>query len=107
MSQDANPCQEAELESKEMPLLTRGRLSVQPVPPLAYDAICLLGEKGGHEHLLAAASSAKGTDKSGKGPAKPVPKGGKRKASEEGGGKMSMAKNEQDTEKRRSKRRAK
>ncbi|KAE8226965.1 hypothetical protein CF319_g526 [Tilletia indica] len=32
---------------KGMPLLNRGRLSVQPVPALAYDAIVLLGTKGG------------------------------------------------------------
>ncbi|KAK0562193.1 hypothetical protein OC844_002823 [Tilletia horrida] len=30
-----------------MALLNRGRLSVQPVPPLAYDGIVLLGTKGG------------------------------------------------------------
>ncbi|CAD6890194.1 unnamed protein product [Tilletia laevis] len=30
-----------------MPLLNRGRLSVQPVPSLAYEAVVLLGTKGG------------------------------------------------------------
>ncbi|KAG8706439.1 hypothetical protein FRC09_002413 [Ceratobasidium sp. 395] len=32
---------------KEMPLLNRGRLSVQPVNPGAWDAINKMGEKGG------------------------------------------------------------
>mgnify|MGYP001943530676 CR=1 FL=1 len=33
----------------EMPLLRRSRLSVQPVSPEAYDAVCLLGTKGGFD----------------------------------------------------------
>jgi len=33
----------------EMPLLTQGRLSVQPVSDTAFEAIVLLGERGGFE----------------------------------------------------------
>jgi hypothetical protein len=37
---------------KGMTLLNRGRLSVQPVSDLAFDAIKLLGDKGGWDELL-------------------------------------------------------
>jgi hypothetical protein len=37
---------------KTMPLLNKGRLSVQPVEQLAWDAILLLGDNGGWEDLL-------------------------------------------------------
>ncbi|WVQ86120.1 hypothetical protein IAT38_008288 [Cryptococcus sp. DSM 104549] len=40
---------------KTMQLVNRGRLSVQPVEPDAYDAIVSLGTKGGWEQLLAPA----------------------------------------------------
>lgn len=36
---------------KEMPLVNRGRLSVQPVSEEAYDAIVAMGEKGGMDEL--------------------------------------------------------
>ncbi|OCF35897.1 hypothetical protein I316_02391 [Kwoniella heveanensis BCC8398] len=39
-----------------MQLVNRGRLSVQPVEEAAYEAICLLGTKGGFEPLLALSS---------------------------------------------------
>jgi hypothetical protein len=37
---------------KSMALLNRGRLSVQPVSDKAFDAIKLLGDKGGWDELL-------------------------------------------------------
>lgn len=44
------PTQLASLKS--MALLNRGRLSVQPVTKDAYDAILLLGTKGGWDELM-------------------------------------------------------
>lgn len=38
---------------KEMPLVNRGRLSVQPVSEEAYDTIVAMGEKGGMDELPA------------------------------------------------------
>lgn len=38
---------------KEMPLVNRGRLSVQPVSDEAYDAIVAMGENGGMDELPA------------------------------------------------------
>lgn len=37
---------------KAMPLVTRGRLSVQDVSKLAYEATILMGERGGFEGLV-------------------------------------------------------
>lgn len=41
---------------KEMPLLSQGRLSVQPVSPVAFEAIQKLGERGGWDTLSLAAA---------------------------------------------------
>jgi len=54
---------------KEMDLLNRGRLSVQPVEDVAWEAIELLGVKGGWEDILDAKGSKKraATSKKGSG----------------------------------------
>lgn len=65
---------------KAMALLNRGRLSVQPVSPLAFDAIRLLGERGRFDSLLPAkASRAKKADST----AKPRAKRARKKQEEE------------------------
>ncbi|WFD33178.1 serine/threonine protein kinase [Malassezia sp. CBS 17886] len=47
---DVRYLSDAQLHSlREMALLHRSRLSVQPVEPLAYEAVCLLGEHGGFD----------------------------------------------------------
>lgn len=51
------------LPNKDMPLLSRGRLSVQPVSTKAYEAICLLGEKGEFEELSASTQPKKSATK--------------------------------------------
>jgi len=63
-----------------MPLLTRGRLSVQPVPEAAYEGVAELGRRGGWEELMGSAGAAKKAKK-----AKKVEQSGgkKRKAKEE------------------------
>ncbi|KAG8935007.1 hypothetical protein FRC01_010512 [Tulasnella sp. 417] len=54
---------------KEMPLLTQGRLSVQPVSELAFQAVLKLGEKGGWEEADVQKKTVPKADK---------PKGGKK-----------------------------
>ncbi|KAM0745621.1 DUF55-domain-containing protein, partial [Meredithblackwellia eburnea MCA 4105] len=44
---------------KKMALLNRGRLSVQPVEEIVYDAVVKLGTEGGWEELLATKGKAK------------------------------------------------
>jgi hypothetical protein len=44
---------------KGMALLSRGRLSVQPVSAEAYEAITLLGERGGFDDLVPAKAKAR------------------------------------------------
>lgn len=48
---------------KEMPLLTQGRLSVQPVSELAFQAVVELGEKGGWEEVGMQKKAAPKTEK--------------------------------------------
>jgi hypothetical protein len=60
-----------------MALVGRGRLSVQPVEPAAWDAVCALAEKGGFEDLLpggGAGAKAKGGAKNGAKGKKKLPK---------------------------------
>lgn len=47
------------LESLAMPLLTRGRLSVQPVDPIAYEGICAMGDQGDFGNLGSSAQTKK------------------------------------------------
>lgn len=60
---------------KEMPLLTQGRLSVQPVSELAFQGIRKLGENGGWENGNVPKTSAPKTEKK-----KVGKRGSKRKA---------------------------
>ncbi|KAG8981935.1 hypothetical protein FRC05_000077 [Tulasnella sp. 425] len=62
---------------KEMPLLTQGRLSVQPVSELAFQALVELGEKGGWEEVGMQKKAAPKTEK-----AKGGKKATKRKAAD-------------------------
>jgi len=73
---------------KGMALVNRGRLSVQPVEDKAFEAIVLLGDKGGWEGMqgLKKALKPKGTKEVSKEDAKPKP------------GKASKAKHEGDRE---------
>ena len=49
--QDVSYLTQEHLEAlSHMALLHRSRLSVQPVDPMAYEAILLLGDRGGFEH---------------------------------------------------------
>ncbi|KIO22013.1 hypothetical protein M407DRAFT_79658 [Tulasnella calospora MUT 4182] len=64
---------------KEMPLLTQGRLSVQPVSELAFQAVLKLGEMGGWEEVAIQKKAAPKTEKP-----KGGRKGAKRKAADVG-----------------------
>lgn len=89
---------------KDMVLLKRGRLSVQPVDQVAYDAIKLLGEKGGWSESMAS-KSKKGTGEGkSKSKAKSAPtalpkQNGSKKRSKSEGDKENGNDNEKEEEK--------